>query len=53
MPVAAKFFAPIPTNPEVHLTSCTIGTEALSWEVQQPGYGMDHPLHPVLKLQKE
>jgi len=53
MPVAAKFSTSIQTNPGVHLACCTMGTRALPWEVEQPGFGINHPPHPALRLKRE
>ena len=50
--MGAKFSAPIPTGPGANPASYTMGTVSLSWGVNRPGRGVDHP-HPSSAEVKE
>jgi hypothetical protein len=43
IPVGARFFAPVQTDPGTHPASYTMGTGSLSRGVKRSGRGVDHP----------
>ena len=51
MPVEARFFTPIQTNPGVHPASYPMSAR-LFWGIKQPGCGINHP-HPSSNKVKE
>jgi hypothetical protein len=46
IPVGARFFAPVQTDPEAHPASCTKGTE--SFPLVRSGRGVTLTPHPLL-----
>ena len=52
IPMGARFSPPVQTGPGAHPASYTMGT-GLSWGVQRPGRGVDHPPHLASRLKKE
>jgi hypothetical protein len=49
IPVGAKFFAHVQTDPGAHPASCTMGTGSFPG-VKLPGRGADHPPLPAPRL---
>jgi hypothetical protein len=47
------FLIPIQNSPGAYSASCTMGTEILSPELTQLGYGTDHPYSPSTEVKNE
>jgi hypothetical protein len=52
IPVGARFFAPVQTDPGAHPASCTMGTGSFPG-VKRLGRGADHPPPSSAEIKKE
>jgi hypothetical protein len=52
IPVGARFFTHVQTDPEAHPSSCTVGTGSFPG-VKRPGRGADHPPPSSAEVKKE
>jgi hypothetical protein len=51
IPVGARFFTPVQTDPGAHPASCTMGTGSFPG-VKRPGRGVDHPPHSSAEVKE-